>query len=1198
MTYHQDHEMELKEIQSLQLAPAVSAPFAASWSDDNKISLVTEKGLYIVDGARRCLRPATTMFLLCMILLVPCTSAGDITNVVFGGTVSVKPAAFGDFNSDELTDLFVIHGSTNMTLEVMLASDQDPLLRRGHKCLFPKDTIISSVVPGNFDGDAHMDVMVALMKKNDPSQQIHILWGGGNSLDCSGSPIAKMRGQPVAFDYNQDMIVDLYGEDTDGNRTCIVFKQNRTEKPDVLTLPQGEARLRIPHSHAFIDLNGDYAADLLLSTEKGFEVHLAVDHDDKFMFNGTIKPPAGLQIKPSSGRDQIGQSLFLDLELTGKIYHLLPVCFDGFDECGVCMNSTLYAYVDGNWYNLNPEFKGSQNQMLGFFVCQHMHDVIKDTVSATLRAGDFNMDGYPDLLATLATKSDPPQVFLLENIPNKAKGGLSRTFAVRSDALANMNNKTGLGAFYDLYQDGVLDVILYGQNKVQAFRNTLDYDANFVKVMVLTGRERGGNIPGPRISYRTTTQEGTPRAAVTGQLPQSAHFALGLPYTIFGLGRTPNFVDTLTVGVAHKNRDWTQIIPNSQMVVIPYPLQHPSKWRAQLFITPSKMILLSVAALLGTCVLITTIIGVLYWKERREDRIERLQEAHRFHFDAIYICSSCTKEILTDPDNMLQTFEVHRNWIDADSFFPTAHTKVNCDSLIWRLNQREVYQMVLDTYLAPNLTNTRPLLHYVTQMDWSPAGMLHHGKCLLASVTNYGCVLVQAPLEKQWTTVLNLSSLWIEHCSSDWNTSITWSTLLNANGKCYGLLIVGLLDGTLLFWRLNASSSSFGKNLNPTLILQQNTGQYHITTMLWRTVDENSGILYVGDVKGLVKMHSFKWEDGEIHYLASKDLWPHNDRIQVKKLLSMSSKNDEVTIIAIKGSAVFLDVEKLLVLTHNGSIHHLAISRMNDELKIEDQALNNIVVPKSAYYGIASSPNHAIFCLITSFNVMFDHLIQREPAQLTFFKLCGHTDPFKMLQGPPFPDVDKDNEEELTDYELKLRMWFCRFAVAQEDVEEEEEIRYAMRDRMKRVEQLVQKNHICKYATQLMSQKILTAEDQQSICLMLSWLRQVQKERSSAAVDAVISRAAQIDDLPGKAEAPVCVYCDSLMQLNEGLFLQEGEEDEEEEEEKEETEAEVVGEETPSAQETENMETENVETENVETMEICIKQEMIEGTGE
>lgn len=71
------------------------------------------------------------------------------------------------------------------------------------------------------------------------------------------------------------------------------------------------------------------------------------------------------------------------------------------------------------------------------------------------------------------------------------------------------------------------------------------------------------------------------------------------------------------------------------MVVIPNPMEDPSRWKVQLFVTPSKLILLSAVALTGTCGLISLIIVALYWKERREDKIEKLQEAHRFHFDAM-----------------------------------------------------------------------------------------------------------------------------------------------------------------------------------------------------------------------------------------------------------------------------------------------------------------------------------------------------------------------------------------------------------------------------------------------------------------------------------------------------------------------------------------------------------------------------------
>lgn len=145
----------------------------------------------------------------------------------------------------------------------------------------------------------------------------------------------------------------------------------------------------------------------------------------------------------------------------------------------------------------------------------------------------------------------------------------------------------------------------------------------------------GTNLPGPRIEYNTTTQDGDPQHGASAQLPQSAYFALHLPYTTFGLGRTPNFVDSLTVGLSNHSRTWTQLIPNSQMIVVPWPIDETDKWKAQLFVTPSKLILMSVVALGGICLVILLLILILYAKEKREDRIQRSLEAHRFHFDAM-----------------------------------------------------------------------------------------------------------------------------------------------------------------------------------------------------------------------------------------------------------------------------------------------------------------------------------------------------------------------------------------------------------------------------------------------------------------------------------------------------------------------------------------------------------------------------------
>lgn len=162
-----------------------------------------------------------------------------------------------------------------------------------------------------------------------------------------------------------------------------------------------------------------------------------------------------------------------------------------------------------------------------------------------------------------------------------------------------------------------------------------------------------------------TATDGGVRRAFAPQLAQSSHFALQLPFVMLGLGMNWNFVDKLTIGLPSIRRlpenplkpqrngslfalegtwgeekapltsTFTQIIPNSQLVVIPYPKNRPSLWITKLFITPSKAMLMTGGALVATCLFVAGIIGILHLKEKQQDRKEKWQQAQRFHFDAM-----------------------------------------------------------------------------------------------------------------------------------------------------------------------------------------------------------------------------------------------------------------------------------------------------------------------------------------------------------------------------------------------------------------------------------------------------------------------------------------------------------------------------------------------------------------------------------
>lgn len=215
-------------------------------------------------------RKLTICALLCFANIV---NGSDITNQVFGHLTDGMPAAFGDFNSDELTDVFVLRDG-GKTMEIFLAAEEEPLLRvvrpKPLRCSF-NDSIITSVVPGDFDGDALMDVLVTTLEKHQngegrPLTSVHILWGGATYVNCSNErqPVVRLIGQPLAIDYNQDMIIDLFGQDERGERAFWVFNSSRGP-PEKILMKDNRSHdpLKQPHSHAYLGIVVDYKNSII-----------------------------------------------------------------------------------------------------------------------------------------------------------------------------------------------------------------------------------------------------------------------------------------------------------------------------------------------------------------------------------------------------------------------------------------------------------------------------------------------------------------------------------------------------------------------------------------------------------------------------------------------------------------------------------------------------------------------------------------------------------------------------------------------------------------------------------------------------------------------------------------------------------------------------------------------------------------------
>ena len=652
----------------------------------------------------------------------------NVTDAVFGGISGPQgdlgdllPMAFGDFNYDKFTDIFTINHERNK-IRILLAKADEltsthpsentngfQMVTDGKhlSCTF-NNMKIESVIPADFDGNGAMDVLMVVKDEDEPQDLFSfVLWGelsektGKYELICHDSKKHKrwktkdgdfrirMKAQPIVVMYNSDYTADLFGSKaTDSNSTedsnveergFWVFKQGQREMlPDFVPLePDTNATyplIKQPyHSNAFIDVNHDGNADLVIFNDNNvLEIWTNVPVDEKT--NQSFEHHINIDI-PNKNEENfaMGQAAFADFDMNAHMDIIIPVTFNGTYQ--FLFASLIDLYNNKTFHHI--EYDSGTNWMFDIPEKESTHTNIYSPL--TPRIGDINLDGFPDILLRMKNKLLPDaehktQLFLnvpwskSDDDPNALAG---RGFSMQSKFMEGINS-TEMATFFDLFEDGVPDIISVqtfehdGVDtdvfRVGAFTNaTKSNDVYFMKVIVLTGAcfrstcsmdvfgdvenrvPFGTNIPGQKICYQTEMLLGEKTETVhtcESQLPQSAFSVLQLPYTIFGLGSSPNFVDSLIVNVTNSTSEslahpWTQIIPNSQLYVVPYPPSKSQSWKVLLFITPSHAIVIIALALLGVCILTVLIIAMLHWRERKQDLKEKLQDAQRFHFDAM-----------------------------------------------------------------------------------------------------------------------------------------------------------------------------------------------------------------------------------------------------------------------------------------------------------------------------------------------------------------------------------------------------------------------------------------------------------------------------------------------------------------------------------------------------------------------------------
>lgn len=521
---------------------------------------------------------------------------------------------------------------------------------------------IANAVLLDFDHDGILDVMLQTVALTDKMTS-HVLFLGteGGLLKAAPAEWTVDAGDQLAvLDYHGSMHIDMLGRTVDGKTGLWTSMHGGGWEDPSAGFEAGKpsesfCTLAMPHSSIFADFNGDGRADILLTCQGDTARHLEL---------WTALPGGGFHKQAEHALPPgAGQVIAVDIDGDGTLDLLFPVCY----PLGTCSSESSLHVV----FNVHPRpycrhlfsnddcksrddlfgtaeplsFEAKIIQCKDIFGYQR-HFLMRSTDGApvTLHIGDYNLDGYPDILAISSTDPDNQEaarVVLLRNI-----SGLDgrRTFELVTEHTESFNELYSpvAVAFVDFSRNGLLDILVNhftrgGTAKLTVLRNGYYGDYFFVRSVAVAAFQRksadfyGSVHPGVTFKFAFTDFDGTHRVRQGSQMSITSYGSLPSPTCLFGLGRTNNFIDAFGVAYpvakssALQSTDsgeaatfyWHRfngVIPNSDIIVT-LPSSTDSVWRLRLLLNPGEYIQWVAGSILVAMAILAILTGILKYRE-------------------------------------------------------------------------------------------------------------------------------------------------------------------------------------------------------------------------------------------------------------------------------------------------------------------------------------------------------------------------------------------------------------------------------------------------------------------------------------------------------------------------------------------------------------------------------------------------------
>ncbi|EMP35922.1 T-cell immunomodulatory protein [Chelonia mydas] len=264
----------------------------------------------------------------------------NVTAQLFGAEAFGTLVAFGDFNSDKQTDLFVLRGGNELL--IFLADQKEPYFKPKVK-LSINQGVITSVVPGDYDGDSQMDVLLTTQPQNHVTNELSVIifWGRNQTLDYNRKTVLNktFHDEPLIMDFNGDLIPDVFGVTNESDRPQILIGRHI-----VVKLQHCPPNI-IKQSCAMMSRKHLTKTDLFLTTLSNSQ---QIQFETWVNKDGNFSKVTDIKQKPEDTM-VVGQSVFADFEI-----HSSP-------QFGHFHGSNLLFYSDNLVTGQHGEKKGEQS---------------------------------------------------------------------------------------------------------------------------------------------------------------------------------------------------------------------------------------------------------------------------------------------------------------------------------------------------------------------------------------------------------------------------------------------------------------------------------------------------------------------------------------------------------------------------------------------------------------------------------------------------------------------------------------------------------------------------------------------------------------------------------------------------------------------------------------------------------------------